>query len=217
MLDARPDLVEALSGAMRALISPAVLLSPAVAWVVIDDFRSYSIMFSSDNAEVAPSLMVSNDLPGPCAKLELGEIERALDSSLRAASRLAAICPSKLSLMPGKWFSPDSFRGIGVADGSIETTERIGNTLSTEPGDMVVASFDGDSGGSWAPEKILKLVWRGDIPILVLVEALRDPDRDAELPWSDLVEACEFVEVLRDGGPSHWVGFSAGIFMFVDL
>ncbi len=57
-----------------------------------------------------------------------------------------------------------------MADGSIETTERIGNTLSTEPGDTVgdfVALLSGDAGGSLAPEKMLTLVCRGDIPIRV--------------------------------------------------
>lgn len=149
-----------------------------------------------------PSLMVSNDFRGPCcAVLESCELERVPKSSRRAASRLATRSPSKPSLIPGKWLSPVSFRGNGVADESMETTDRIGNTRSTNPGD-IVDGFVGDLGGSFAPEKMLTFVCRGDIPIRVCKAAARATDCDTALPCSDRFEARELVEVLRDGGPS---------------
>ncbi len=37
------------------------------------------------------------------------------------------------------------------------------------------------------------------------------------LPWSDLVEARELVEALREEGTPHWVGFSADIVISINL
>ena len=61
------------------------------------------------------------------------DLESLLSSRSRLRLRRPAPPVSLGSLIPGKP-SPDSPRDIGVAVGSIDTAERIGNTLSIEPG-----------------------------------------------------------------------------------
>ena len=104
---------------------------------------------------------------------------------------------------------PRSARGIGVAEWSTETTDRTGKTRSTTPGDRAVEGPSdltdcvGDAGGSLLfPENMLTVVWRGDIPILVCIAAVRENDCDIEGPESERSECRELVEALRELGPS---------------
>lgn len=84
-----------------------------------------------------------------------------------------------LQLMPGNP-SPASSRGIGVAVGSTETTDRTGKTRSMASGLRAeyLAAEVGDGGVSAAPEKMLTWLCLGIIPMLCGrgVVLLRDGD-----------------------------------------
>jgi hypothetical protein len=81
----------------------------------------------------------------------------------------------------------------------------MGKTRSKVPGEKGESPRVGTVGepgpSSVAPEKMLTLVCRGDIPILVCMEeALRVTDCGTALPSSECVDVRELVESLRAEG-----------------
>ena len=78
----------------------------------------------------------------------------------------------------------------------------MGKTRSTVPGENESPRAEevGETGPlSVAPEKMLTLVCRGDIPILVCMEEVaRVTDCGTALPCSDRVDVRELVDALRN-------------------
>ena len=163
---------------------------------------SFTLLEEASGTGFAGEVCCSSGFLGPDDGCRfVGDGERIL-KSLRLFPRLAASWPSGPSFIPGNWSSP-SPRGIGVASVSTETTERMGKTRSTVPGENEKSPRVGEAGEpgllSVAPEKMLMLVCRGDTPILVCIEeAVRATDCDIEMPCSERIDVRELVEAVRD-------------------
>ena len=115
--------------------------------------------------------------------------------------------------MPGNE-SPPSDRGIGVAMGSIETADRMGKTLSIDPGLSAVSACSERKGDPGPPV---------DVPGNMLTEGWRDPPTTRgrswvrgtplALPWllSEWNDLTDDTEDRRDACVSFLGGWSVAI------